>query len=199
MRKIKTVFVIDRSIHRAVNEVVNGSEWVVNGEGIATIKYDGTACRWFNNKLWKRYDRKIKKRFRKLVGKKPLDITMFKDAPEGFIPCEDQPDSKTGHWPGWLPVDDNDVWHHDGLKNTDPVTLVEGATYELVGPKVQGNPQGFDKHILVRHGADIVNIHDRSFDAIRDWLETHRVEGLVFHHPDGRMAKIRRKDFGFEW
>jgi len=23
----------------------------------------------------------------------------------------------------------------------------------------------------------------------------HRAEGIVFHHPDGRRAKIKRKDF----
>ena len=27
----------------------------------------------------------------------------------------------------------------------------------------------------------------------------HVVEGIVWHHPDGRMVKIKRKDFGFKW
>jgi len=28
----------------------------------------------------------------------------------------------------------------------------DDGTYELVGPKVQGNPEKFDKHTLIRHG-----------------------------------------------
>ena len=25
------------------------------------------------------------------------------------------------------------------------------------------------------------------------------IEGIVWHHPDGRMAKIKRRDFGLSW
>jgi Txe/YoeB family toxin of Txe-Axe toxin-antitoxin module len=199
MRKIKTVFVIDRDNgHVAVDKVVAGSDWVVNGEGVATIKFDGTSCLWKDGKLWKRYDRKVKDRFRKLVGKAILEMHMFKEPPEGFEPCEETWDTKTGHWPGWVPVSDVDIWHREGLDNTDPATLVEGATFELVGPRIQGNTLGLDRHMLLRHGCETVEV-ERSFAAIKDWLSNNRVEGLVFHHPDGRMAKIRRKDFGFEW
>jgi hypothetical protein len=77
-------------------------------------------------------------------------------------------------------------------------SMVEGATFELVGPRIQGNTLGLDRHMLLRHGCETVEV-ERSFAAIKDWLSNNRVEGLVFHHPDGRMAKIRRKDFGFEW
>jgi len=36
----------------------------------------------------------------------------------------------------------------------------------------------------------------RTFDGIRGFLETMDIEGLVFHHPDGRMAKIKKRDYG---
>ncbi|HET8658882.1 MAG TPA: hypothetical protein VFM55_07775 [Micromonosporaceae bacterium] len=43
----------------------------------------------------------------------------------------------------------------------------------------------------------------RSFGELRDYLAKlesrfapgHLAEGIVFHHPDGRRAKIKRKDF----
>ena len=43
----------------------------------------------------------------------------------------------------------------------------------------------------------------RTFDGLRGFLATldsrfapgHLAEGIVFHHPDGRRAKIKRKDF----
>ena len=25
------------------------------------------------------------------------------------------------------------------------------------------------------------------------------IEGIVWHHPDGRMAKIKARDFGIQW
>jgi hypothetical protein len=43
----------------------------------------------------------------------------------------------------------------------------------------------------------------RDFEGLRSFLKTldsrfspgHLAEGIVFHHPDGRRAKIKRKDF----
>lgn len=43
----------------------------------------------------------------------------------------------------------------------------------------------------------------RSYTGLRDFLAElesryapgHLAEGIVFHHPDGRRAKIKRKDF----
>lgn len=197
MKKIKTVFVIDRENNVATNVPVSENEWVLNGEGTATIKFDGTSCMFKDGKLFKRFDRKIKPKFKKFVGQRELTIDMFKDAPEGFIACNEHPDQKTGHWPGWVPVLDNDKWHLIGLQNTPDIS---DGTFELVGPKVNGNNENLDDHVLVKHGSVVAeDLQDRTFDSIRDWLETHDVEGLVFHHPDGRMAKIRRKDFGFSW
>lgn len=36
----------------------------------------------------------------------------------------------------------------------------------------------------------------RDFDGLRAWLDGKDIEGIVFHHPDGRMAKIKLRDFG---
>ena len=39
-------------------------------------------------------------------------------------------------------------------------------------------------------------IHNaREFDALRQWLEHRPIEGVVWHHQDGRMVKLKRSDF----
>lgn len=178
MKKMKTVFVMDYSTRpqRITREVQ--VQWVLDGEGVATIKVDGTSCMVRDGKLFRRYD-----------------VKKGRSIPEGFEPCEEAPDATTGHYPGWVPVteDPADKWHREAWDGS----LADG-TYELVGPKIQGGRYGFDRHTLVRHGAEVVEV-ERTFEALRSWLEEHEVEGLVFHHPDGRMAKLRRKDFGLEW
>lgn len=177
MQKMKTVFVIDRTTHRATDQVQ--ADWVINGEGIATIKHDGTSCMVKDGRLFRRFDAK--------KGKMP---------PEGAIPCEPHADPNTGHWPHWVIVEENDPssrWHVEAFDSTMP-----DGTYELVGPKVQGNRYGLTRHELWKHGSVIVEV-DRSMQGLKDWLMTNDHEGLVFHHPDGRMAKVRRKDFGIKW
>ena len=199
MKKIKTVFRIERDAKMVTRDVLAGQEWVLAGEGIATIKFDGTAAMVEDGHLFKRYDRKLEKRFakkRRGDASFTVNVDMFKAAPVGFRPTEAEPDLKTGHWPGWLPVSDGpeDRWFNEAWATGD----FANGTYELVGPKVQGNLYGLTQHELWRHGSKTVDI-ERTFDAIKDWLEANKAEGLVFHHPDGRMAKIRRKDFQMAW
>jgi hypothetical protein len=178
MKKIISLFMRNYDgDHLVRDEVVPGAEWVVNGEGIATRKWDGTACMVRDGKLYKRYDAKR--------GKTP---------PAGFEPAQ-EPDPKTGHWPGWLPVGGGpeDKWFRE-------VSLVEvgNGTYELVGPKIGGNPERFEEHTLVAHGFMEMNA-PRTFNALREYFEYTAVEGIVWHHPDGRMVKIKARDFGLSW
>lgn len=60
MRKIPRLFVLDRVAPERliVNSVTPGCEWVLAGEGVATVKWDGTACLWDRGHLFKRYDAK---------------------------------------------------------------------------------------------------------------------------------------------
>lgn len=65
-----------------------------------------------------------------------------------------------------------------------------------MGPKVQGNPEGFAEHTLVRHEAQMtMRGVPRDYDGLRAWLADFDGEGVVWHHPDGRMAKIKVRDF----
>lgn len=65
----------------------------------------------------------------------------------------------------------------------------------MCGPKVQGSPEKFETHVLVRHGAEMLINVPTTFDGIRDYLASREIEGIVWHHPDGRMVKIKKKDF----
>lgn len=191
MKKIISLFQRNYDGDRLVrNEVVPGAEWVINGEGVATRKWDGTCCLIRDGKLYKRYE----------VKRSGLP-------PKDFEPANEI-DSNTGKQQGWLPVGDGteDCWHREGLENLKrlptldtipPIYPDSDGTYELVGPKVQGNPEGLNKHILKPHGNQIVNA-PRTFDALKSWLAEANIEGVVWHHPDGRMVKIKAKDFGIK-
>jgi hypothetical protein len=184
MQKIISLFQRNYDGDRLVrDEVVPGAQWVVAGEGVATRKYDGTCCLVRGGKLFKRYDAKN--------GKTP---------PPGFEPAQD-PDPVSGHWPGWLPIGKGpeDRWHVDAQWNAFNKGPLPDGTYELVGPSVNGNPDNFTHHTLVPHGQDLLDDCPRTFDAIKAYLTEHPIEGIVWRHPDGRMVKIKARDFGFAW
>lgn len=210
MKKTPSLFKRDYEGNRfCTREVVEGSEWVLTGEGVATLKIDGTSCLVHDGKLYRRYDRKLNKKAqrRKRSGHKgPWAEADFKVPPEGFEPCEPEPNQHTGHWPGWVPVGEGpqDQYHREAFHNSQQVAeqhheAFQDGTYELVGPAVQGNPYRLSKHVLWRHGAVVLTLPTLTFEGIRDYLEGFRCEGIVWHHPDGRLVKIKRRDFGFEW
>lgn len=186
MKKIPTLFKREFENHRVVKvlpEVTPGFEWVLRGEGVATVKYDGSCTMIKDGKFYKRYDAK--------KGKKP---------PEGAIPCQEKPDPVTGHWPHWVEVGDGpeDKWFREAYRNTPHVE--DGKTYEACGPHFQGNPHGFLFDWLIQHGTSELKIlNDRSYEGIRDFLENAAVEGIVFWKDGEPQCKIKRSDFGFEW
>ena len=189
MKKIPTLFERVYENHKIVDilpNVTEGMEWVLAGEGLATLKWDGACCAIIDGELYKRYDAK--------KGRKP---------PEGAIPCCD-PDPVTGHWPHWVKCSkDNpsDIWFFTAYENTTALKkeyrLADG-TYEAVGPHFNGNPHGLNIHHLIRHGIAIVYV-ERTFEGIRDFLEDHGYEGIVFWKDGEPKCKIKRTDFGFQW
>jgi hypothetical protein len=180
VRKIPTVFIRDMSKQPALvtAEWHPDCAWVRDGEGVATEKYDGTSCMVRDRKLYKRRELR------------PGDV-----APTDFESMGT--DETTGKTVGWVPVGDGpeDKYHREAFAGGEP-----DGTYELMGPKIQGNKINLDRHMLVRH-ADAVRFHDapREFEALKAWLTARHIEGLVWHHEDGRMAKIKRRDFGLKW
>lgn len=192
VKKIKSLFVREFGEKHSVKAtpiVEPGFEWVLEGEGIATRKRDGTCTKIENGEIFRRYDCKH--------GKTP---------PQGFIPA-DEPDPITEHWPGWLKIDKynskgDEKFFVEAYKNTfgSIDAIPENGTYELCGPKINSNAEKLDKHIFFRHGTEILDV-PRSFEGIREYLATHYIEGIVFHRNNGsdEMCKIKRSDFGMEW
>ena len=191
MKKTPSLFKRDYDgTRQLLNEVVPGSEWVHAGEGRATRKYDGTSCLIQNGKFYKRYE--LKKN---------------KNAPDNFLPA-DENDPITGKQPGWIPINENDranKYHVEAVnKRIDyfGYPLTDG-TYELCGPKVQGNPEKLDGHWLIKHGYNstvderiLANV-PTDFEGLKEFLKDYPHEGIVWHHPDGRKVKIKRKDFDY--
>jgi hypothetical protein len=185
MKKIPTIFDRDWNGDRSrVVNIINGAaDWVFAGEGVATMKLDGTSCLMLGGQLFKR-----------------RELRAGEGSPDGFVQVDF--DETTGKIVGWVPVGDGpeDRWHREALALYDGIGLGDG-TYELIGPKVQGNPEGAETHQLVAHDSPALLIGtqpERSFEAIREYLSNRDIEGIVFHHPDGRMAKIKGRDFGLK-
>lgn len=216
MKKIQSLFkrTFEGQVVTVYDEVLPGSEWVQNGEGVATLKLDGTCCKIENGKLFKRYDRKLKKDVvKKHKNNKdfhPL-LSDFKQPPDGWEPCEESFDPITFHWPGWLEVDPllpENKFHIEAFescivfeksKRTDYEPTKDG-TYELIGPKIQGNPHNVSLHMLIRHGHYKLYKVPTTFNGLNNYLKSNVLEGIVWHHKDdGRMVKIKRSDFGYKW
>lgn len=190
MKKIPTLFERIYENHRVVgitDKVTPGMEWVLAGEGEATIKLDGSCCAIIGGELYKRYDAK--------KGKRP---------PDGAIPCCD-PDPVTGHWPHWVKCDrgnPGDKWFfaaYDKLIDFKKTKVIDG-TYEAIGPHFQGNPYGLESDALDRHGKHLIpSGMNRTFEGIKQYLFENEIEGIVFWKNDEPLCKIKRSDFGFEW
>lgn len=196
MKKIPTLFERDWDGDRryVLPEVTPGCEWVINGDGIPTRKYDGT-CVMFDGEIW--WARR--------------EIKMGKSRPAGFVAIEIDPE--TGNTVGWESVGQSSFarWLDEAV--AEMVSPEDGGpwpigTYELIGPKVNGNPEGYETHFLMLHDAAQIatctgcpgnpcghGIAPRDFDGLAAWLHAHPYEGIVWHHPDGRMAKIKKRDF----
>lgn len=188
MKKIPTIFdrdwAGDRS--RVVDVPHPDCGWVFAGEGWATRKIDGTCCMVRGGVLFKRREASAS-----ALLSKP--IPNFEVA---------EHDSVTDKVVGWVPVSDGpeDRWHREAFEHLHDR---QDGTYELVGPKIQGNPEGYVEHALIPHNGPLLAFigeeePERDFQSLKEWLAIRDIEGLVFHHSDGRMAKIKRRDFGLD-
>jgi hypothetical protein len=191
MKKIPTLF---QRVYEGVNKVTTlpivteGMEWVLNGEGIATVKYDRSCCAIINGEFYKRYDAK---------NGKPI--------PEGAIKCQEKADEITGHLPCWVKVDEKnpaDKWFREAYYNTSMRTnqglSLQDGTYEAIGIHFQGNPYKLTNDQLIKHGENIIEV-ERTFEGIKKYLSENYIEGIVFWKDGNPRCKIKRSDFGFEW
>lgn len=185
MRKMKSLFERQFENHRIVkclNKVQEGCEWVLNGEGYATEKLDGTCCLIKDNKIYRRFDYK-----------------KGRILPKNAIPCQQEPDPITGHFPHWVLCEEAnpaDKYHIEAFNKQKPL---EDGTYELFGLHFQSNPYKLNEDILEKHGQRILKNVPRDYEGIKEYLKNNFIEGIVFYGEGGKMCKIKRSDFGFEW
>lgn len=181
MNKIPTIFERDWNGDRSrvTDQTVDACAWVFAGEGRATRKYDGT-CVMRSNDGW--FARR--------------EVKAGVAAPNGFVAISTDPE--TGKTIGWEPIDQSPFARfHAEAAAAKPDWTWDTGTYELCGPKIQKNPEGFDQHTLVYHDdAETIDVPHRTYDGIRAALAAVPHEGIVFHHPDGRRAKIKARDYG---
>lgn len=189
MKKIPTVFRRDpEDMKHVLPEVNPDCKWVLDGEGIATRKYDGTCVMLDDDGNW--WARREVKR-----GKTP---------PPNFQAVET--DETTGKTVGWEPIGQSSFvkFHAEAVEPLLGFGEIIGqkfpaGTFELVGPKINGNPEGCQFHRLERHdNAEQFGDVPRDFDGLHDYvlgLGEEGIEGIVWHHSDGRMAKLKVRDF----
>lgn len=194
MQKIPSVFVRDWSDRTcpATKKVKEGCEWVLVGKGVATEKFDGEAHAIIDGIFYRR-----------------LRVKQGNEPPPGWIHWTEDSKQHSGH--GWAPVKKENPEHYWSLVAYEDRADLEcpyliDSTYELVGPKVRGNPHRLMSHYIWEHGSIVhggypLDNRDgtRSYEGIRKFLKQHAIEGIVFHHLDDRMAKVKRKDFGLPW
>ena len=119
-----------------------------------------------------------------------------KATPANFVPVET--DDVTGKTVGWEPIEQSPFakFHAEALGDGPGIQGWQPGTYELIGPKINGNPERHRVHVLVRHGAAYFSQvrPPRPVQLIAQcrWLGW---EGIVWHHPDGRMAKLKVSDY----
>lgn len=189
MQKIPTIF--DRDWNGDRSRVVDiphkDCAWVFAGEGFPTRKLDGACCMVRDGKLYKR-----------------RELKPGQSAPADFEAVN--MDEETGKTVGWVPVGDgpDDKWFRAAFEHARlwyNHSLLDG-TYEAVGPHHQGGVEReFPTDTLVNHRDALLLLNgpaERTFDGIRKWMVGRDIEGVVFHHADDRMAKIKLRDFGLK-
>ena len=199
MNKTPSVFLRNpENMSELLDEPNPLAQWVFDGEGVATRKYDGTCVMLdADGHWWAR--REVKK---------------DKTPPPNWIPVE--VDDITGKRMGWEPVEQSGIIKHfqEALANAEAECAAKGwtinpGTYELCGPKINGNPENYPEHCLISHAeAERIEVgawaQDKSRDpeVIKELLKKTIPylgwEGVVWHHPDGRMAKLKISDFGIK-
>lgn len=157
----------------AYNEVVEGFEWALSGGVMTTRKFAGEICYIQNGKLFKNDDT-------------PVLWNIPEDA----------------HY-----ADAFAVLVKQSLRNLD-------RYYLLCGPAIAEGRSNLRVHTLIPYVGLPGRVPDLSvhanytelsflsqqpmltFDLLRSVCGLPQISGVVFHHPDGRVAEITREDFG---
>lgn len=100
--------------------------------------------------------------------------------------------------------EDKYIW--DALSHTDLSDIPDGEwSGEALGPDIQGNTLQFIQRTIVLFScgkAPVIENVPTTYAELKAWLPKQksfysdaRIEGIVWHCPDGTMMKIKTKDF----
>lgn len=214
MKKIPSLFIRDHNTGLVIPELNSKAAWVMEDAYPAFQKFDGTCVAMFlslkgglprihegigSGEVEKKSDLKEVWFARRAVHGRMLP-------PEGFI--EEEFDATTSKTFGWEPIENSPYYKYfQEAVTTLPKRYI--GTYELCGPKINGNPEGYDKHTLVFHedapqlaNIQVLDIHEMSvedaFDALKQTLAFMPIEGVIWKSHAHGMAKLKKKDFGLE-
>jgi hypothetical protein len=188
VKKMPALFVIDRLKHIGTDVLNDAATWIFNEPSTVTVKRDGTGIAVADDgRIFAR--RSVRK------GKK---------APEGFVLAELDP--FTGHAFGSEPIETSGFikMFREAVENLEePLTP---GTFELTGPKINGNPEGLARHALFRHGVEVITDipdmrtvdPDNAFEILKNIFTDFKkrgIEGVVWAGADNKRVKLRVYDF----
>lgn len=206
MRKIPSIFVRhERSSLVDLEKINKECEWVFeeNESMFITVKRDGTPVRYKNGVWFQR--RTCKSRLD--PGQEPFIH------PIDFEPCQPAPsyddESKQWEWPGWVPLEQQykKLVSEAVISRGEMKDEENGMTFELCGPKVNGNPEGCATHQLFVHASEMVlwaGAKVLTREKLEELISALKHEGVVIYSSrtiDGTMqcAKLKRRDLGLDW
>lgn len=184
MKKIPTLFERDLGdLSRVTSTVHPACWWVIGGEGWPTRMYDG-ACVMLDRagRWWARET-----------------VSRVKPFPLHFLIIDQDP--VTLDTIGWAPIEEYHPLYAMLREALMYKLAVFAGTYELIGPKIASDHhEKVAEHQLISHEtAHRLPERDvpRSFDGLKRVLTDpyFPYKGIVWHHPDGRMAKVEVADF----
>ena len=100
-----------------------------------------------------------------------------------------------------------DKWIMDAVRNTSFLEVPDGEwSGECLGKNIQGNPLNLDKNLVVFFSLGQAPVFENvptDFEGLKTWLPIQKskfgndcgIEGIVWHCSDGKMFKIKVKDF----
>lgn len=185
MDKIPTMFVRDFATRpaRVLPEVTPGCEWVLAGEGRATRKYDGTCVMLDEAGDW--WARR--------------EVRPGKPPPPNYVVIST--DAATGRTVGWEPIGQSSFakFHAEAVQNFDPATGSPGPSNWSARRSTETRSAVTSIALSSTPSRGTSPSPALSFEGIRSaalaLAAADGCEGIVWHHPDGRMAKIKARDF----
>lgn len=185
MNKINTLFIRNKEF-KVTPEVMPGCEWVLEGEGVATEKIDGTNVMvvFHQDGYYTIHKRKNPNRKEKKLDIQPINIPVN-------------------------PGDNNDKYVIEAVENfiiNTPDHGLLGAKYgEVIGPKINNNRYDLEERTWVPFAPRYISqlLCPRTFEELKEFLVPeresimfpgHPIEGVVFHTWHA-SAKIKVQDF----